>query len=99
MDQTPLTLPTRASLHLAVSYFQKIGLRYLLFSDRGVLQGLLTRKDASYLLNGADETRRTTSLSGAVREEQHGDQRSLLRSDEADDDDPLEEEQHRGPIL
>lgn len=99
MDQTPLTLPTRASLHLAVSYFQKIGLRYLLFSDRGVLQGLLTRKDASYLLNGADETRRTTSLSGAVRTEQHGDQRSLLRGDEADDDDPLEEEQHRGPIL
>ncbi|KAH6627747.1 chloride channel [Chaetomium tenue] len=27
MDQTPLTLPARGRLHLAVSYFQKLGLR------------------------------------------------------------------------
>ncbi|KAK3322488.1 chloride channel [Apodospora peruviana] len=59
MDQTPLTLPSRSRLHLAVSYFQKLGLRYVLFSDRGVLQGLLTKKDVWYVLNGADETRRT----------------------------------------
>ncbi|KAI1175966.1 chloride channel [Nemania sp. FL0916] len=60
MDQTPLTLPSRSSLHLAVSYFQKLGVRYVLFSDRGVLQGLLTKKDCWYVLNGAEETRRTT---------------------------------------
>ncbi|KAH9900651.1 chloride channel [Xylariomycetidae sp. FL2044] len=59
MDQTPLTLPSRASLHLAVTYFQKLGVRYVLFSDRGVLQGLLTKKDCWYVLNGAEETRRT----------------------------------------
>lgn len=59
MDQTPLTLPSRSSLHLAVSYFQKLGVRYVLFSDRGVLQGLLTKKDCWYVLNGAEETRRT----------------------------------------
>ncbi|KAK3332457.1 chloride channel protein 5 [Cercophora scortea] len=59
MDQTPLTLPSRSPLHLAVSYFQKLGLRYVLFSDRGVLQGLLTKKDVWYVLNGAEETRRT----------------------------------------
>lgn len=59
MDQTPLTLPSRASLHLAVSYFQKLGVRYVLFVDRGALQGLLTKKDCWYLLNGAEETRRT----------------------------------------
>ncbi|KAI1127796.1 chloride channel [Nemania abortiva] len=58
MDQTPLTLPSRSSLHLAVSYFQKLGVRYVLFSDRGVLQGLLTKKDCWYVLNGAEETRR-----------------------------------------
>lgn len=52
MDQTPLTLPSRTSLHLAVSYFQKLGLRYVLFSDRGVLQGLLTKKDVWYVLDG-----------------------------------------------
>ncbi|RYP47407.1 hypothetical protein DL768_006522 [Monosporascus sp. mg162] len=61
MDQTPLTLPSRASLHLAVSYFQKLGVRYVLFADRGVLQGLLTKKDCWYVLNGAEETRRTAA--------------------------------------
>ena len=58
MDQTPITLPSRSSLHRAVSYFQKLGLRYVLFSDRGALQGLLTKKDVWYVLNGADESRR-----------------------------------------
>lgn len=68
MDQTPLTLPSRSSLHLAVSYFQKLGVRYVLFSDRGVLQGLLTKKDCWYVLNGAEETRRTENApaSGAA---------------------------------
>lgn len=60
MDQTPITLPSRSRLHLAVSYFQKLGLRYVLFVDRGVLQGLLTKKDVWYVLNGAEETRRTS---------------------------------------
>ncbi|KAI1324888.1 chloride channel [Xylariaceae sp. FL0255] len=64
MDQTPLTLPSRTSLHLAVSYFQKLGVRYVLFSDRGVLQGLLTKKDCWYVLNGVEETRRTGALAG-----------------------------------
>ena len=64
MDQTPLTLPSRSPLHLAVSYFQKLGLRYVLFSDRGVLQGLLTKKDVWYVLNGADETRRSGRETG-----------------------------------
>ncbi|KAK4211938.1 chloride channel [Rhypophila decipiens] len=59
MDQTPLTLPSRSALHLTVSYFQKLGLRYVLFVDKGVLQGLLTKKDVWYVLNGADETRRS----------------------------------------
>ncbi|KAI0180059.1 chloride channel [Hypoxylon sp. FL1284] len=57
MDHTPLALPARASLHLAVSYFQKLGLRYVLFTDRGALQGLLTKKDCWYVLNGAEDAR------------------------------------------
>lgn len=65
MDQTPLTLPARSRLHFVVAYFQKLGLRYVLFSDRGALQGLLTKKDVSYVLNGAEETRRTSGVSGA----------------------------------
>ncbi|KKO98425.1 chloride channel 3 [Trichoderma harzianum] len=106
MDQTPLTLPSRTPLHLVVSYFQKLGLRYMLFTDRGVLQGLLTKKDIWYVLNGADETRRTIGLSSSsgaghrAREQESGimdesrdeEQRGLLRPDDADDTD-------RGSIL
>ncbi|CAK7274402.1 chloride channel [Sporothrix epigloea] len=55
VDQTPLSLPARATLHLVAQYFQKLGLRYVLFTDRGVLQGLMTKKDVCYVLNGADE--------------------------------------------
>lgn len=64
MDQTPLTLPSRAPLHRAVAYFQKLGLRYVLFVDRGQLQGLLTKKDVWYVLNGAEETRRSAGAEG-----------------------------------
>jgi chloride channel 3/4/5 len=67
MDQTPLTLPSGCRLHLAVSYFQKLGLRYVLFVDRGVLQGLLTKKDVWYVLNGAEEPRRTSGTEVVAR--------------------------------
>ncbi|RYO81248.1 hypothetical protein DL766_000264 [Monosporascus sp. MC13-8B] len=85
MDQTPLTLPSRASLHLAVSYFQKLGVRYVLFTDRGVLQGLLTKKDCWYVLNGAEETRRTAAELGIGDAEEDidgsGENRGLLGGD------------------
>ncbi|KAK7952521.1 uncharacterized protein PG986_008249 [Apiospora aurea] len=70
MDQTPLTLPSRSSLHLAVSYFQKLGVRYVLFVERGSLVGVLTKKDCWYVLNGAEETRRTAGGGGSA---QNGD--------------------------
>ncbi|KJZ76036.1 hypothetical protein HIM_04492 [Hirsutella minnesotensis 3608] len=97
MDQTPLTLTSRTSLHLGVSYFQKLGLRYVLFSDRGALQGLLTKKDVWYVLNGADETRRTGAdgprggTGGeASRRDGSGpglEERGLLRDEDAATDD------------
>lgn len=103
MDQTPLTLPSRSRLHLAVSYFQKLGLRYVLFVDRGALQGLLTKKDVWYVLNGAEETRRTggggggTGVEGvvvtggggfgAVREAGVGEQEGLLGAGGEEDGD------------
>ncbi|KAI1854457.1 hypothetical protein JX265_007672 [Neoarthrinium moseri] len=55
MDQTPFTLPARSSLHLAASYFQKLGVRYVLFTDRGALVGLLTKKDCWVVLHGLAE--------------------------------------------
>jgi len=87
MDQTPLTLPSRSNLLLTANYFQKLGLRYVLFSDRGVLQGILTKKDVWYVLNGAEETRRTmvgdgmNIPTGLLREDGEGEQRGLLNND------------------
>lgn len=91
MDQTPLTLPSRANLLLTANYFQKLGLRYVLFCDRGVLQGLLTKKDVWYVLNGAEETRRSNEAdglgleTGITRQQGQGEQRGLLNGDEEDD--------------
>ncbi|KAG0647681.1 Chloride transporter -3 [Hyphodiscus hymeniophilus] len=51
MDQTPITLPSRSNLLLTANYFQKLGLRYVLYSDQGVLQGLLTKKDVCWEAN------------------------------------------------
>ena len=97
MDQTPITLPSRSNLLLTANYFQKLGLRYVLFSDRGVLQGLLTKKDVWYVLNGAEETRRTNAsdgmTTGLTRENGQGEERGLLgRGSEGDDIVPHDED-------
>ncbi|KAK6586420.1 hypothetical protein PZA11_001477 [Diplocarpon coronariae] len=87
MDQTPLTLPARSNLLLTANYFQKLGLRYVLFSDRGVLQGILTKKDVWYVLNGAEETMRNLGADGMpenmglTREGNEGEERGLLGRD------------------
>ena len=97
MDHTPLTLPSRTPLHLVVSYFQKLGLRYVLFADRGALQGILTKKDVWYVLNGADETRRTSGApaggEGVTREDGENEERGLLHGDDEDDDAVREREE------
>ncbi|KAI9852997.1 MAG: hypothetical protein M1838_002776 [Thelocarpon superellum] len=68
MDQTPITLSAKSSLQLAVNLFQKLGLRYVLFCDRGVLQGLLTKKDVWFVLNGAEESRAQAAEAAAAAE-------------------------------
>lgn len=55
MDQTPITLNARASFQLTVSMFQKLGLRYVIFTEKGMLRGLLTKKDVWYVLNGMED--------------------------------------------
>lgn len=91
MDQTPITLPSRSSLLLTANYFQRLGLRYILFVDKGVLQGLLTKKDVWYILNGAEETRRTSGedilghSTGITREESQGEERGLLSTSRQSD--------------
>ncbi|KAH9219758.1 chloride channel-like protein 3 [Leptodontidium sp. 2 PMI_412] len=106
MDQTPLTLPARSNLLLTANYFQKLGLRYVLLSDRGVLQGLLTKKDVWYVLNGAEETRRTMGTDGMAanigltREGGEGEERGLLgRDGDSVDNMPMSPREHDTPIL
>ncbi|KAJ4363669.1 chloride channel [Neocucurbitaria cava] len=77
MDQTPITLNAKASFQLTVSMFQKLGLRYVLFTDRGMLRGLLTKKDVWYVLNGMEEQMEEERAEGGgegagLREEREG---------------------------
>ncbi|KAL8946493.1 MAG: hypothetical protein Q9222_007119 [Ikaeria aurantiellina] len=92
MDQTPITLNAKSSLELTVNMFQKLGLRYVLFSERGTLQGLLTKKDVWYILDSADHGRAKMG-SGALREEQGGESRGLLNRepDREDVSSPVDE--------
>ena len=55
MDQTPITLNSKSTFQLTVDLFLKLGLKYVLFIDRGSLQGLLTKKDVWYVLNSLEE--------------------------------------------
>jgi chloride channel 3/4/5 len=52
MDQTPMTLNAACGFGLAVSMFQKLGLRYVLFTEKGALRGLMTKKDVWLVMNG-----------------------------------------------
>lgn len=52
MDQTPITLSSKASLQMACSLFLKLGLRYVIFVERGMLRGMLTKKDVWLLIDG-----------------------------------------------
>ena len=51
MDQTPITLSVKSSLKLTVDMFTRLGLRYVLFVEQGLLCGLLTKKDIWLLLS------------------------------------------------
>ncbi|KAI9827916.1 MAG: hypothetical protein M1819_006859 [Sarea resinae] len=96
MDQTPITLNSQSSLQLTVNMFQRLGLRYVLFTDKGGLQGLLTKKDVWYVLNGSEESRQHSgggisgfrAGAGVVREDMgRGEERGLLGNDGASEDD------------
>lgn len=51
MDQTPITLSSKANFQLAYSLFLKLGLRYVIFADNGKLKGVLSKKDAWRLMS------------------------------------------------
>ncbi|KAI9762205.1 MAG: hypothetical protein M4579_000528 [Chaenotheca gracillima] len=81
MDQTPITLSSKSSLHVTANMFQKLGLRYVLFSDKGVLQGLMTKKDLWVVFNGAEESGwgdDAVEAVGVLRQDGNAEQRGLL---------------------
>ncbi|KAF4551550.1 Voltage gated chloride channel-like protein 2 [Elsinoe fawcettii] len=89
MDQTPITLNSRSGLQLTVNMFQRLGLRYVVFSDKGLLAGLLTKKDVWYVLNeGEVESReddtgdKISRGANLLREDGEGEERGLLGIDE-----------------
>ncbi|KAJ9639426.1 chloride channel [Coniosporium tulheliwenetii] len=89
MDQTPITLNARAGLGLTVNMFMKLGLRYVLFVDKGALRGLLTKKDVWLVLSGQEES----NARGQLREDGGGVEERGLLDDETGDHD---EEERRG---
>lgn len=79
MDQTPITSSSRSSLQLTNDMFQKLGLRYIAFVERGVLAGLMTKKDLWFVLNEGEEGK-IGHGAGVLREEfgDGEDERGLL---------------------
>lgn len=84
MDQTPLTLAASSRFQLAVDMFQKLGLRYLLFVDRGRLRGLCTKKDVWWVTEGMGdrwkerEILHREDMQNAAEEEGEGEAEGLL---------------------
>ncbi|PSK46139.1 H(+)/Cl(-) exchange transporter 3 [Elsinoe australis] len=89
MDQTPITLNSRSGLQLTVNMFQRLGLRYVVFADRGLLAGLLTKKDVWYVLNEGEIDSRTDDPGDKInrganllRVDGEGEERGLLGTNE-----------------
>jgi len=81
MDHTPITLSAKSSLQLTADLFLKLGLRYVLFCDRGRLVGLLTKKDLWYVLEGGSSESKESD--GGLRESA-GEAGAGLLSDDLD---------------
>jgi chloride channel 3/4/5 len=78
MDQTPITLNFKASFQLAVNMFQRLGLRYVLFVEKGMLRGLLTKKDVWIILNAADDQAPDLDAHRLAREDDGPEETGLL---------------------
>jgi chloride channel 3/4/5 len=81
MEQTPITLNAKATLQLTVNMFQRLGLRYVLFIERGLLRGLLTKRDVWIALERGRE-RESVSERADMRGGHEEDGRGLLDDDE-----------------
>ncbi|KAL2004279.1 hypothetical protein VTN02DRAFT_4004 [Thermoascus thermophilus] len=82
MDQTPITLNSRISFQVVLNMFQRLGLRYVLFVNKGVLQGLLTKKDVWLILDGAETQREKGFGDDDLRDNNAEEEVGLLASDD-----------------
>lgn len=82
MDQTPITLNSNISFLIVLRMFQRLGLRYVIFADKGVLQGLLTKKDVWSILNGVEFRRQEALRGGDYEDTQEAEEVGLLHSEE-----------------
>ena len=89
MDQTPITLNAKAGFGLTVNMFQKLGLRYVVFVEKGGLRGLMTKKDIWICLNSPEEEEQPVRRSDLVIEEESmdGDETRLLGDERRHEDD------------
>jgi chloride channel 3/4/5 len=81
MDHTPMTLNYKASFQLTVNMFQRLGLRYILYVEKGMLRGLLTKKDVWVVLNESEDNEDTDHMGQGMTgpEDNSAEDRELLR--------------------
>lgn len=87
MDQTPITLSSKSSLQLTNDMIQKLGLRYIIFVDRGRLAGLMTKKDLWYILNEGEGERFDVGAGIPQAREEESEDLSDLLGEDADERD------------
>lgn len=84
MDQTPITLNSNISFLIVLRMFQRLGLRYVLFADKGILQGLLTKKDVWSVLNGVEFRRQEALRHGQFHDSRDAEEVGLLHGEGRD---------------
>ncbi|KAF5859868.1 hypothetical protein ETB97_002359 [Aspergillus alliaceus] len=82
MDQTPITLNSSTTFLTVLRMFQRLGLRYILLADKGVLQGLLTKKDVWSVNNGPEYRKGELLRENVVRSVHTAEEVGLLESDD-----------------
>lgn len=82
MDQTPITLNSNTTFLIVLRMFQRLGLRYVLFADRGVLQGLLTKKDVWSIVSGSSSHKDETLLERTFAQPSAAEEVGLLGDDD-----------------
>ncbi|OJD17176.1 hypothetical protein AJ78_02720 [Emergomyces pasteurianus Ep9510] len=78
MDQTPITLNSRASFLVVLNMFQRLGLRHVLFVNKGALQGFLTKKDVWCIIEDAQKRRAQGYRESEIGEGHTEEERGLL---------------------